>query len=71
MAGVRLTDEENPTLIRALDLYAWYLSLPEHDRPRYWTLTQRSRTEEETDLILTRQMRDRAYLHEMKKAGYL
>lgn len=71
MAGVRLTDEENPTLIRALDLYAWYLSLPEHDRPRYWSVTQRSRLEDETDLILTRQMRDRAYLHEMKKAGYL
>ena len=66
MAGIRLSNSENDTVLRALSLYMWYLSLPESDRPPFRLYLPNEDDEKAT----ARSMYDRAYWLKRKQAGY-
>ena len=68
MAGIRLSDSENNTVMHALSLYMWFLSQPDDKRPNYHHNLKREELEEEA--IRARQVYDRAYWHMRKQAGY-
>ena len=68
MAGIRLSDSENNTVLRALSLYLWYCTRPEEERVNYpHTLPK---TEQDDELIRARQVYERAYQKMCQNAGY-